>query len=224
MIISDLIGRDMRSFELVIFDNDGVLVDSEPHAITVLTELLTELGLSSSYDENFERFVGSSVGRVRRLAEAEMGRQLPRDFEDRYYAELFDRFRRELQPITGVKTALKQIDAPKCVASSGPHTRIRLALEATGLWGEFEGNVFSRDDVERGKPAPDLFLLAAKSMRARPDRSAVVEDSPLGIEAANAAGMTSFGFAASTPKERLRAATGDIFTKMQDLPRILKRF
>jgi HAD superfamily hydrolase (TIGR01509 family) len=212
----------MRSFDLVIFDNDGVLVNSEPHAISVLTHLLNEHGFSSTYDENFALFVGSSLGRVRKLAEARLGRKLPEDFDNRYYADLFDRFRQGLEPIAGIKTALNGIDSPKCVASSGPHERIRLALETTGLWPVFEGKVFSRDDVRRGKPAPDLFLFAAESMGVRPNRSAVIEDSPLGIEAANAAGMTSFGFAASTPKDRLISATGAIFTKMQDLPKLLK--
>jgi HAD superfamily hydrolase (TIGR01509 family) len=213
----------MRPFDLIIFDNDGVLVDSEPHAMTVLTHLLQECGLPLSYEESFELFVGSALGRVRTIAEARLGRKLPRDFESRYYEDLFDRFRKGLVPIPRVKAALGEIDLPKCVASSGPHRRIRLALEITGLWTFFGGRVFSRDDVRRGKPAPDLFLHAAQSMGADPDRSAVIEDSPLGIRAANAAGMVSYGFARSTPKERLGEATGGIFTDMTTLPNILKR-
>jgi HAD superfamily hydrolase (TIGR01509 family) len=213
----------MQSFELVIFDNDGVLVDSEPHAMTVLTDLLREYGLPLSYNESFEVFVGSSLARVRKIAESRLGHGIPEDFDDRYYAELFSRFRQGLEPIPGVKEALAAIATPKCVASSGPHERIRLALETTGLQPFFGSNVFSRDDVGRGKPAPDLFLHAAESMGVRPDRSAVIEDSPLGIEAANAAGMTSFGFAATTPTEHLRHATGAVFTKMSELPSLLKR-
>jgi HAD superfamily hydrolase (TIGR01509 family) len=211
----------MNAFELVIFDNDGVLVDSEPHAMTVLTDLLREYGLRLRNEETFELFVGSALSRVRKIAEARLGHGIPEDFDDRYYAELFARFRQGLEPIPGIRAALAAIDLPKCVASSGPHTRIRLALEITGLQPFFEGHVFSREDVARGKPAPDLFLHAAESMRVRPNRTAVIEDSPLGIEAANAAGMTSFGFAATTPKERLNKATGAVFTKMSDLPNLL---
>jgi HAD superfamily hydrolase (TIGR01509 family) len=211
----------MQSFELVIFDNDGVLVDSEPHAMTVLTRLLGEYGLPLSPEECFSLFTGSSMGRVRRISEARLGRQLPPDFEDRYHDDLFARLRYSLKPIPGIESALTAIDLPKCVASSGTHERVRLTLEVTGLWSLFDGRAFSSEDVARGKPSPDLFLHAASKLGVSPERCAVIEDSPLGIEAANRAGMTSFGYAGATPEERLRNASGAVFTKMEELPALL---
>lgn len=209
-----------RTYDLIIFDNDGVLVDSEPHANHVLAALLTECGLPTTYEESLREYVGSSIPRVREIAEARLAAPLPPDFEHRYHAELFARFQTGLEAVPGVVAALDRIPLPRCVASSGSHERIELSLRLVGLRERFEG-VFSSDDVPRGKPAPDLFLHAAHTLGADPGNCAVVEDSPPGIEAANAAGMTSFGFAARTPPERLRGATGGVFTVMEQLPAML---
>jgi HAD superfamily hydrolase (TIGR01509 family) len=208
-------------FDLVIFDNDGVLVDSEGHANRILSELLVEYGHPLSRDDCVARFLGTSLASVRRLVEAELGRTLPHDFEERYHTDLFDVFRQALRPVPGVIEALDRVDAATCVASSGTHERIRLALTTTGLFERFAGRIFSAEDVARGKPAPDLFLHAAARLRVDPSRCAVIEDSPLGIEAANAAGMTAFGFAGLTPAARLRHARGGVFTSMADLPTLL---
>jgi HAD superfamily hydrolase (TIGR01509 family) len=209
-------------FQLVILDNDGVLVDSEPHANRVLADLLTGYGLPTTYEECVAEFVGASMGRVRLVVEARLGSALPEDFEAEYHRRLFRLVERELQPVDGVRDALDSINVPKCVASSGTHERIRRTLEAVDLWEEFGGAVFSSEDVERGKPAPDLFLYAADAMGVSAGRCAVVDDSPLGIEAANAAGMTSFGFASRTPKEQLAAASGGVFDRMAELPNLLR--
>jgi len=205
----------------VIFDNDGVLVDSEPHANRVLAGLLTECGVPTTYEESLREYVGSSIPRVRLIAEEQLGRTLPDDFEARYYDALFERMRSGLEAIPGVREAVESLALPSCVASSGSHERIELSLRLTGLLDLFRERLFSADDVEHGKPAPDLFRLAARSLGAAPERCAVVEDSPLGIEAANAAGMTSFGYAASTPWDRLREASGGVFTTMAQLPSLL---
>ena len=208
-------------FELVIFDSDGVLVDSEPHANRVLAALLTECGLPTTFEESLRDYVGSSIPRVRRIARDRLGRPLPADFERRYYEALFERLRRGLEPIPGARQAIERIPLPSCVASSGSRERIELSLGLTGLLSRFEGRMFSAEDVERGKPAPDLFLFAAESLGVDPSRCAVIEDSPLGIEAANAAGMMSFGFAGSTPPDRLSEARGGVFTVMDQLPGLL---
>jgi HAD superfamily hydrolase (TIGR01509 family) len=208
-------------FELVIFDNDGVLVDSEGHANRILSELLGECGRPMSRDDCVATFMGTSMAYVREIIEAELGTALPGDFEDRYHTRLFDVLRRELRPMPGVIEALDRLDAATCVASSGTHERIRLALTTTRLIDRFAGRIFSAQDVARGKPAPDLFLHAAAQLGVEPARCAVIEDSPLGIEAANAAGMTAFGFAAFTPAARLRHARGGVFTTMADLPTLL---
>jgi HAD superfamily hydrolase (TIGR01509 family) len=210
-------------FDLIIFDNDGVLVDSEWHANGILADLLCEAGLPSTREGCIADYMGSSMARVREIAEGRLGRALPADLEDRYHARLFDAFRTQLTAVPGVVDALAQITTPTCLASSGTHERIRLALTTTGLLARFEGRIFSAQDVSRGKPEPDLFLHASKTMGIRPGRCAVVEDSPLGVEAANRAGMTAFGFARMTPAERLRGATGGVFASMDELPALLRR-
>lgn len=210
-------------FDLVIFDNDGVLVDSEWHANGILADLLCEAGLPSTREGCIAEYMGSSLSRVREIAERRLGRALPADLEDRYHDRLFEAFRTRLTAVPGVADALGLIATPTCVASSGTHERIRLALATTGLLPRFEGRIFSAQDVARGKPEPDLFLHAATTLGIRAERCAVVEDSPLGVEAANRAGMTAFGFARMTPAERLRAAGGGVFTSMDELPRLLRR-
>jgi HAD superfamily hydrolase (TIGR01509 family) len=213
----------MSRFDLIIFDNDGVLVDSEPVANRVLAALLSEYGFPCTPEESIARFMGHSVPQVRAMVEAELGRPLPAELEARYRDELYPTFRQWLQPIPGIVEALLTIDGAVCVASSGTHERIRLTLGCTGLWDRFGGRVFSAQDVTRGKPAPDLFLHAAASLGVDPCRCAVVEDSPAGVTGANAAGMTSFGFARLVPAERLAHATGAVFSDMGTLPALLER-
>jgi HAD superfamily hydrolase (TIGR01509 family) len=208
-------------FDLVIFDNDGVLVDSEAHANQILCELATEFGWPMTREECTAEFLGTSMMTVRRRIEVRVGRPLPADFEDRYHARLFDVFRTLLRPMPGVIDALDRITIPTCVASSGTHERIRHALRTTGLFNRFVGRIFSADDVPHGKPAPDLFLHAARSLGVSPSRCAVIEDSRPGIAAANAAGMMAFGFAYVTPAEQLRDATGGVFRSMIELPALL---
>jgi HAD superfamily hydrolase (TIGR01509 family) len=212
----------MTGFELIIFDNDGVLVDSEPVANQVLASLLTEYGFPCTPEESIATFMGHSMPQVRAMVEERLGRPVPADLEARHIEQLFPTFERSLRPIPGIEDALHAIDQTVCVASSGTHERIRLTLGATGLWDRFGGRVFSAQDVARGKPAPDLFLHAAASLGVDPRRCAVVEDSPAGVTGANAAGMTSFGFARLVPAERLAHATGAVFSDMRLLPGLLQ--
>jgi HAD superfamily hydrolase (TIGR01509 family) len=205
------------AFELLILDNDGVLVDSEPIANRVLSKLLTEYGDPTTFEETVERYMGTSLAHTRQVVEAKLGRPLPADLEDRYHDELFARMRAELRPINGIEAALDAIDLPTCVASSGTHERIEFALKTTGLYPRFAGRIFSAEDVERGKPFPDLFLYAAEQVGADPAACVVVEDSPYGVQAAKAAGMTVIGYAAMTPAERLVEAD-TLITTMADLP------
>jgi HAD superfamily hydrolase (TIGR01509 family) len=165
--------------------------------------------------------MGSTLASVRERVECTLGRALPADFESRYHERLFCVFRTELTAVPGVEAALDRISTPTCVASSGTHERIRLALTTTGLYERFAGRIFSADDVLQGKPEPDLFLHAAGTLGIHPQRCAVIEDSPLGVEAANRAGMTAFGFARMTPPERLREARGGVFRAMDELPALL---
>ncbi len=191
---------------LLILDNDGVLVDSEPIANRVLAELLTEYGDPTTYGESVTRYLGTTLTYVREVVEAKLGHALPADLERRYHDELFARMRTELTAVAGVEAALDAIDLPTCVASSGTHERIAFALKTVGLYDRFAGRIFSAEDVSRGKPFPDLFRYAAKRLGVAPAECVVVEDSPYGVQAAKAAGMAVVGYAALTPASRLDGA------------------
>ncbi|HYJ70063.1 MAG TPA: HAD family hydrolase [Nocardioidaceae bacterium] len=206
--------------DLLILDNDGVLVDSEPIANRVLAGLLTEYGDPTTYEETVSRYMGTNLAYVRQVVEAKLGHALPADLERRYHDELFARMRTELTTVAGVEAALDAIDLPTCVASSGTHERIEVALKIVGLYDRFAGRIFSSQDVERGKPYPDLFLRAAEQTGVASASSVVVEDSPHGVEAAKAAGMTVIGYAGMTPAERL-ADADRVITTMTDLPSAL---
>lgn len=212
------------SYELVIFDNDGVLVDSEPLANRVLAGYLTELGHPTSYEDSIRDYMGGAVHRVHDTVLARSGRRLPDGFDEELHARTVEAFRRDLQPVAGAADVLSKLDAdgvPYCVASSADHARIRVALRKAGLARFFdEDRIHSAQDVGRGKPAPDLFLHAASAMGFSPADCAVVEDSPLGVAAAVAAGMDVYGFAAMTPPGRLADSTKR-FTDMSELHDLL---
>jgi len=206
--------------DLVIFDNDGVLVDSELLANTVLSDLLNRFGRTTTPERCMELYMGSSLGRVRRLVEGEGGPPLPDDFEQHYHERLFQRFHTDLQAVPGVAAVIAGLQTDHCVASSGSHARISLALRTVGLYDAFAGAIFSADDVRHGKPAPDLFLHAAATRRVRPERCVVIEDSATGVAAARAAGMPVLGFARLTPPSRLSEADA-LFDDMAALPALL---
>ncbi len=209
--------------ELVIFDCDGVLVDSERLANAVLAELLTEAGLPTTFDDSVERYMGMSMPAVLVEAGARLGRPLPADLLDRYHEAVFAAFDRELEPVEGVAEVVAALGWPSCVASNGEHERMRRTLGRTGLQAHFAGRVFSATEVARGKPHPDLFLYAADQMGADPARCVVVEDSPYGVRAATAAGMVALGYAGMMPADRLAAEGAVTFTAMEDLPLLLAR-
>ena len=209
--------------ELVIFDCDGVLVDSERLANAVLADLLTEAGLPTTTDESIATYMGLSMPSCVALAEERLGRPLPLDLIDRYHERVFEAFDRELQAVPGVAEVVRELRWPACVASSGEHERMRRTLGRTGLHGDFEGRIFSAAEVERGKPHPDLFLHAAERMGVEPGACVVVEDSPYGVRAAMAAGMTALGYAAMTPAAVLHAEGAETFAAMAELPALLER-
>jgi HAD superfamily hydrolase (TIGR01509 family) len=197
-----------------------VLVDSEPISNTILSGYLTELGHPTSYQDSIRDYMGAAVHRVHDLVLERTGQRLPADFDETLHARIFAAFERELQPVAGVTELLGKLAAEGiqyCVASSGSHERIRVGHRTTELdeWFEEEW-IFSAQDVGRGKPAPDLFLHAAEAMGVAPERCVVIEDSPLGVQAAVAAGMDVYGFTAMTPAEKLSAATG-LFSDMGEL-------
>ena len=206
----------------MIFDCDGVLVDTELISNTVLAGLLTEAGLPTTFEDCMRDYRGRSIASVLALAEQRFGAPLPGDVTARYFEAIEDVFVRELEPVPGVVEALDRITLPSCVASSGPHHKMAVTLRTTGLWDRFEGRIFSATEVAHGKPAPDLFLHAAARMGFDPAHTAVVEDSVPGIEAAVAAGMRALAFVRHTEPEQLAAAGGELFDDMADLPGILE--
>ncbi|GGT46619.1 HAD family hydrolase [Streptomyces chromofuscus] len=207
-------------YDLVIFDNDGVLVDSEPISNRHLAAYLTELGHPTTYEDSIRDYMGSAMHRIHEVILERSGQRLPEDFDDVFHARVFTAFERELTAVSGAGEVLEKLAAegvPYCVASSGSHERIRVGHRATGLdrWFDDE-RIFSSQDVGRGKPAPDLFLYAAERMGVAPERCVVVEDSPLGVRAAVAAGMDVYGFTAMTPPAKLAGAKG-LFSEMGEL-------
>jgi HAD superfamily hydrolase (TIGR01509 family) len=210
--------------ELVIFDCDGVLVDSERVAVKVDVQVFAALGLSLSEEEVIERFVGRSDKYIASQLEAELGRPLAADWEEEFVPLYREAFAAELRPIDGVVEALDQITVPSCVASSGTHDKMRYTLGLTGLYERFAGRIFSVTEVAQGKPAPDLLLHAARQMGVEPANCAVVEDSRWGVEAARAAGMRAFTYAGGlTPAERLDGPGTIVFEDMRELPELLAK-
>jgi HAD superfamily hydrolase (TIGR01509 family) len=181
-------------FDLVIFDCDGVLVDSEIISASTLADNLTRIGFPVDLDYVNEHYLGRSFEVIDADHRRRSGRPLPKEFGDIWYGELFAAFRRELKPIAGVADVLRRLAIPKCVASSSTPARLMLALEVSGLAELCGSHVFDASMVRRGKPAPDLFLYCAERMGAAPTRTLVVEDSLAGIAAAVAAGMTAWAF------------------------------
>lgn len=209
-------------FELVIFDCDGVLVDSERLSVRVEAEYLAELGWPLTEAEIAERFMGRTAEYMDEAIEAHLGVRLPPDWKDQFQRRYLDAFVADLVPVDGVVEALDQITVSTCVASSGSHDKLRFTLGHTGLYERFEGRIFSGYEVANGKPAPDLFLHAAARMGADPARCAVVEDTLYGVMAARAAGMRTFGYAGGlSAPERLEGEATVVFEDMRALPRLL---
>ena len=216
-------------FGLVIFDCDGVLVDSEVISCRAHAEVLTRHGYPISVEQVFDRFLGRSSRQAHLEVEAELGRRLPDDFHSQLQDELFQSFAATLEPIPHIGQALAAIAQPVCVASSGSHERMRVSLGRVGLYDQFAPHIFSASQVEHGKPAPDLFQFAAAQMTAPAERCLVIEDSIAGITAARAAGMTVFGFHGGSHchqgyGDTLRAAGAAVtFDDMRQLPGLIGR-
>jgi HAD superfamily hydrolase (TIGR01509 family) len=209
---------------LVIFDCDGVLVDSDRISLRIQAERIGALGLPVTYEDCVREFLGIGMPATLRRIEEWLGRPLPEGWEAELEAEVTEAFRRELRPVPGIVEALDRVTLPTCIASSGSHEKLTLTLGLTGLYERFAGRIFSADEVERAKPDPDLFFYAAERMGVVPERCVVVEDSPWGVAAARAAGMSALGYAADA-EPRAAAALAEagaiVFTAMAELPRLL---
>lgn len=215
--------------QLVIFDCDGVLVDSETLALGCARIAFAELGIEMSAERTRDLFLGLSQSAMRATALTTLGLNLPTGFESQLTKRTVAAFERELKGAEGLRDTLRALGVPVCVASSSPPERIRASLRIVGYADLFGERVFSASEVARGKPAPDLFLHAARELGASPVDCLVIEDSAPGIEAAVNAGMTAFGFtggehALGAPYlERLKdAGAASIFDDMRDLPLLIE--
>jgi HAD superfamily hydrolase (TIGR01509 family) len=218
-----------QNFDLIIFDCDGVLVDSEVVSCRAHADVLTRHGYPITSEQVFDRFLGRSTRQAHLEIEAELGRSLPGDFRAQLQDELFRSFEATLEAVPYIDQALDGIAQPVCVASSGSHERMGVSLGRAGLYDRFAPHIFSATQVANGKPAPDLFLFAAARMSIPPERCLVIEDSIPGITGARAAGMTVFGFHGGSHcragyAETLRAAGAALtFDDMRQLPKLIGR-
>jgi HAD superfamily hydrolase (TIGR01509 family) len=212
---------------LVIFDCDGVLVDSERLTVAVEARVLTELGWPHTAEQVVARWMGRTSEFQLGEVEARLGRQAMLEYDARSTSEVHATFEQELRAIEGIEHLLDHLDRvglPTCVASSGTHGRMARTLGLTGLRDRFEGRIFSATEVAHGKPAPDLFLYAASRMGVHPQECVVIEDSVYGVRAGVAAGMTVYGYAGGlTPAQELAADGAVVFHEMEQLVEVLTR-
>jgi HAD superfamily hydrolase (TIGR01509 family) len=211
----------IRQFDLVIFDCDGVLVDSEVLSCRCVAAVLTRHGLPIGAAEVMERFLGRGIAAIADHFRAATDAELPPSFHGELQAELTTAFRRDLTVLPHVRQALAACAGRYCLASSSGPERLAMTLSAAGLEQDFAGRVFTASMVAHAKPAPDVFLLAAREMKARPERTLVIEDSINGVLAGKAAGMTVWGFIGGSHH---RAADGAALLRGAGADRILRTF
>ncbi len=212
----------MARFDLVIFDCDGVVVDSERVVFEVFGSFIRSLDIHLCEAEMYETFLGRSLGECMAIAEQLRGTPVPAGALDRYCADRDRMLREHVRPVEGIREVLEELTIPFCIASSGSYDKMRITLGATRLMPFFEGRLFSVSEVPRGKPAPDIFLFAAERMGASPARTAVIEDSVNGVLAGCAAGMTVFGYVDLTaPSKLIEAGASRAFDDMRELPALL---
>ena len=209
--------------DMAIFDCDGVIVDSEGITNRVMQLNLKRPGLELEFDEVIRLFVGGTMQGVMELAR-EMGATLADDWLDQIYPEMFEALACEVEAIPGAIAVLDALDTagiPYAIGSNGPHAKMEITLTRTGLKERFKGRIYSREDVPNAKPAPDVYLKAARDAGIDPSRCVVVEDSASGAKAGVAAGMFTCGFYAETPKDRLEPICDALFKDMSELPKLL---
>ena len=221
------------SISHIIFDCDGVLVDSEPLSMRADAEILARTGLKISEAELHKRFVGTTFQDMVQSLEREHNTKLPGNLSDLKNARMNELYRSELKLVRGVRDALEDIrnmGLSMSIASNGPKDRVKLALQLTGLLPYFKNAIVTFEDVPQGKPAPDMYLLAAKNAGAKADNCLVVEDSVTGVTAAVDAGCWTLGFTGTYENhvphgEKLKDIGAEaIFNKMVDLPALVETF
>lgn len=211
----------MSKYKCIIFDCDGVLIDSEPIAIGTLVDMANHLGANINLKDALVNFKGKSLNACLSFISKRIDAPIPVNFEQDYRINTFEAFRNNIKPIKGIKEVVKNLTIPFCVASSGPENKIRLNLDITGLLPYFEGNIFSCYALQKWKPEPDIFLWAAKTMGFKPTECLVVEDSVSGVKAALAGGFDVFAYTAHDYKNELEGLATNTFSSMEQLKTII---
>jgi HAD superfamily hydrolase (TIGR01509 family) len=212
----------MARFDLVIFDCDGVVVDSERIVFDVFGAFIRSLGVHLTEAETRQQFLGRTLAACVTIVERLSGKPVPPEAVVEYIAERDRVLRERVRAVDGIREVLEELTIPFCIASSGGYDKMGITLGATGLMPLFEGRLFSATEVPRGKPAPDIFLFAAERMGMKPQRTVVVEDTVSGVRAGCAAGMTVLGYVDLTPAAKLvDAGASTTFTHMRELPALL---
>jgi len=209
--------------KLVIFDCDGVVVDSEPLTLQLIRDDLAARGLPLDLTKTTDLFMGSTIAGAGAQAR-EMGADIPEDWVDLIYDKVFAALARKVESIPGIGAVLDRLDRQGiayAIGSNGPHRKMEITLARCGLAARFAGRTYSREDVAAPKPAPDVYLLAASQAGVAPQDCVVIEDSATGAQAAVAAGMAVFGFARETPRAKFEGLTELLFDDMAQLPALL---
>lgn len=211
----------MSKYKCIIFDCDGVLIDSESIAIRVLVDMANSLGAEMDFNESLINLKGKSLKLCMEFISERINTPLPINFESDYRINSFEAFREKIQPIKGIREVVKNLEIPFCVASSGPENKIRLNLELTGLLPFFEAHIFSCYAIQKWKPEPDVFLWAAKTMGFKPKECLVIEDSISGVIAAKTGGFDVFGYTEHDYSNELEKVATKTFDNMHSLLSIL---
>ncbi len=210
-------------YKCVIFDCDGVLVDSEEITNKILVEMTNDLGGNIDLDYAYAHFHGKSLATILNHIESLTKKVIPDQFESDFRARTFSRFKSEIKPISGIEAVLKALTVPFCVASSGPRNKIELNLTTTKLLPYFQTNIFSSYDIGSWKPDPGIFINAAQSMGFEPAECIVIEDSISGVQAAIAGGFEVFGFASQKKENPFGTFRIPVFHNMKDLIQLLNQ-
>ncbi|MBO3117298.1 HAD family hydrolase [Winogradskyella sp. DF17] len=214
-------GKRENKYQCVIFDCDGVLVDSEPIGNQVMVDMANSLGANITLDYAYQHFKGNALYKCMEHIRDLIEKDLPQDFETQYRSITFQKFKDEVQPVHGVVDVIRSLDIPYCVASSGPVNKIKLNLESTGLLEFFEQNIFSCYTIKKWKPNPAVFIWAAETMGFKNTDCVVIEDSSLGVEAALNGGFDVFGFTAHDYRDELQEKATKTFDSMLNLKELL---
>lgn len=207
--------------KLIIFDCDGVLVDSETITNQILVDYINEFGTDLSLENALELFRGGALSDCIEYVKSHYGIRLPDEFAPNFRHRMKVAFEKDLKAVDGVKDLLDSLNHSICVASNGPLEKMSTTLKVTGLKSYFGENVFSAYQINKWKPEPDLFLHAAETMGVSPEDSIVIEDSPRGVRAARLAGMRCYGYDVYGKSKELRQEGAHVFTKMTDLIKVL---